>query len=164
MPLKKSSQSCPLQMFTWDSEKSDMSTHHTDETDEKSLSRQGSNVSLSSNTLCKGVYDNFRGSHPLYEDTVLTIEGLHLYLNSCFTCGVYWKADHVTIGCNECGGYGLKRPCPECDGQCQVMWKRNLTMSHSNHRAKWSGECGFKSKDSLEENLTPALEKLTTTP
>ncbi|KAL0274831.1 UNVERIFIED_CONTAM: hypothetical protein PYX00_002860 [Menopon gallinae] len=78
------------------------------------------------------------------EQAVLSIEELRLQLNSCFTCGVSWQEEHVSLDCSECGGYSLERPCPMCDGQCDNMWKRDLTMTHASGRARWEGECGLE--------------------
>ncbi|KAK4874719.1 hypothetical protein RN001_014079 [Aquatica leii] len=60
-------------------------------------------------------------------DHVLTIEELRLQMSSCFTCGVSWVEDHVSLDCSECGGYALERPCLICDGSCGAVWKRDLT-------------------------------------
>lgn len=99
-------------------------------------------------------------------EAVLSIEELRLHYNSCFTCGVSWYEDHVSLDCRECGGYSLERPCPMCDGRCQSLWKRDLTMSHASAKAKWSGQCGFRSSNqsentSSENNLCSRVEKLT---
>ncbi|XP_011178423.1 protein pinocchio isoform X1 [Zeugodacus cucurbitae] len=74
-------------------------------------------------------------------DNVLTIEELRQHMGSCFTCGVSWTDDHVSLDCSECGGYSLERPCPLCDGQCGVLWKRDFTMSHAYSKARWHGVC-----------------------
>lgn len=99
-------------------------------------------------------------------DNVLTIEELRQHLGSCFTCGVSWTDDHVSLDCSECGGYSLERPCPLCDGQCGVQWKRDFAMvsvacrmpraqsatianpfffsplqSHACSKARWVGVC-----------------------
>ncbi|XP_004526606.1 protein pinocchio isoform X1 [Ceratitis capitata] len=74
-------------------------------------------------------------------DNVLTIEELRQHMGSCFTCGVSWTDDHVSLDCSECGGYSLERPCPLCDGQCGVQWKRDFTMSHAYSKARWHGVC-----------------------
>ncbi|XP_017481477.1 PREDICTED: protein pinocchio isoform X2 [Rhagoletis zephyria] len=74
-------------------------------------------------------------------DNVLTIEELRQHMGSCFTCGVSWTDDHVSLDCTECGGYSLERPCPLCDGQCGVQWKRDFTMSHACGKARWHGVC-----------------------
>ncbi|XP_055916031.1 protein pinocchio isoform X1 [Eupeodes corollae] len=74
-------------------------------------------------------------------DNVLTIEELRAHMGSCFTCGVSWTDDHVSLDCGECGGYSLERPCPLCDGQCGVQWKRDFTMSHACSKARWQGVC-----------------------
>ncbi|XP_053960294.1 protein pinocchio isoform X1 [Anastrepha ludens] len=74
-------------------------------------------------------------------DNVLTIEELRQQMGSCFTCGVSWTDDHVSLDCSECGGYSLERPCPLCDGQCDVQWKRDFTMSHACGKARWHGVC-----------------------
>jgi len=44
-----------------------------------------SNISLSHHSLCGSVDDGLQGSHPQYQDTILTIEELRAQLNSCFT-------------------------------------------------------------------------------
>lgn len=129
----------------------------------ESLSRHGSNISLSCHSLCGSVDDGLQGSHPQYQDTILTIEELRAQLNSCFTCGVSWSEDHVSLDCSECGGYSLQRPCPLCDGRCHTVWKRDLTMSHASGKARWIGECGLSCGPSHEESLVPALEKLRAT-
>ncbi|KAG7209285.1 hypothetical protein KM043_015399 [Ampulex compressa] len=129
----------------------------------ESLSRHGSNISLSCHSLCGSIDDGLQGSHPQYQDTILTIEELRAQLNSCFTCGVSWSEEHVSLDCSECGGYSLQRPCPLCDGRCRTAWKRDLTMSHASGKARWTGECGLSCGPSLEESLVPALEKLRAT-
>ncbi|XP_067007280.1 protein pinocchio [Anabrus simplex] len=85
---------------------------------------------------------NFFGT----SDAVLSIEELRMQLNSCFTCGVSWHEDHVSLDCQECGGYSLERPCPLCDGQCSATWKRDLTMSHASGKARWEGSCVLRSQ------------------
>ncbi|XP_003690902.2 protein pinocchio isoform X1 [Apis florea] len=129
----------------------------------ESLSRHGSNISLSCHSSCGSVDDGLQGSHPQYQDTILTIEELRAQLNSCFTCGVSWSEEHVSLDCSECGGYSLQRPCPLCDGRCRTSWKRDLTMSHASGKARWIGECGLSCGPSIEEPLVPALEKLRAT-
>ncbi|XP_013783931.1 protein pinocchio-like isoform X2 [Limulus polyphemus] len=79
-----------------------------------------------------------------YENNVLTIENLKSHYNSCFSCGVSWYEDHVSLDCPECGGYALQRPCPECEGQCESKWRRDLASSHKTRQAKWEGECKSK--------------------
>ncbi|XP_013107650.1 protein pinocchio isoform X2 [Stomoxys calcitrans] len=74
-------------------------------------------------------------------DNVLTIEELRQHMGSCFTCGVSWTDDHVSLDCSECGGYSVERPCPLCDGLCGVQWKRDFTMSHACGKARWLGVC-----------------------
>ncbi|OXU25586.1 hypothetical protein TSAR_001229 [Trichomalopsis sarcophagae] len=128
----------------------------------ENLSRHGSNISLSCHSLC-GSVDESLGSHPQYQDTILTIEELRAQLNSCFTCGVSWSEEHVSLDCSECGGYSLQRPCPLCDGRCHAVWKRDLTMSHASGKARWIGECALSCGPTLEESLVPALEKLRAT-
>lgn len=61
-------------------------------------------------------------------DNVISIEDLRSQMVSCFSCGVTWTDDHVSLDCRECGGYSLERPCPLCDGECGVVWKRDFTM------------------------------------
>uniref|UniRef100_T1GVL4 Protein pinocchio n=1 Tax=Megaselia scalaris TaxID=36166 RepID=T1GVL4_MEGSC len=76
-------------------------------------------------------------------DNVVSIEELRAQMVSCFTCGVTWTDDHVSLDCAECGGYSLERPCPLCDGKCGVLWKRDFTMSHACSKAKWHGVCSI---------------------
>ncbi|KAK5641131.1 hypothetical protein RI129_009678 [Pyrocoelia pectoralis] len=103
---------------------------------------------------------------------VLTIEELRLQMSSCFTCGVSWVEDHVSLDCSECGGYALERPCPKCDGSCGSVWRRDLTKSHSSGKAQWDGECNhpakqqpphktFVSSTATTQELCSKLEKLT---
>ncbi|XP_077273935.1 protein pinocchio isoform X1 [Temnothorax americanus] len=141
----------------------DMSVTSVQPASTESLSRHGSNISLSRHSLCGSVDDGLQGSHPQYQDTILTIEELRAQLNSCFTCGVSWSEEHVSLDCSECGGYSLQRPCPLCDGRCHTAWKRDLTMSHASGKARWIGECGLSCGPSLDESLVPALEKLRAT-
>ncbi|EFA08614.2 protein pinocchio [Tribolium castaneum] len=77
---------------------------------------------------------------------VLTIEELRLQMTTCFTCGVSWSDSHVSLDCAECGGYALERPCPECEGGCGAVWKRDLSMSHASSKARWQGKCEKKDK------------------
>ncbi|BES87710.1 unnamed protein product [Nesidiocoris tenuis] len=86
-------------------------------------------------------------------EPVLSIEELRLQLNSCFTCGVSWAEDHVSLDCSECGGYSLERPCPRCDGHCRAVFKRDLTMSHACSKARWTGSCAFLPPANLQDNL-----------
>jgi len=74
-------------------------------------------------------------------DNVISIEELRAQMVSCFSCGVTWTDDHVSLDCKECGGYSLERPCPLCDGKCGVIWKRDFTMSHACSKARWHGVC-----------------------
>jgi len=71
----------------------------------------------------------------------LTLEGLRTLYNSCLSCGVSWHEDHVSLDCAECGGYAMSRPCPQCDGKCQSLWRRNVNKTHDCHKAIWEGEC-----------------------
>lgn len=73
----------------------------------------------------------------------LTIEELRLARNSCWLCGCNWQQDHVSLDCPECGGYALSRPCPNCDGKCEQVWKRNINTTHDSHKATWIGQCSM---------------------
>ncbi|XP_023017356.1 protein pinocchio [Leptinotarsa decemlineata] len=77
---------------------------------------------------------------------------------SCFSCGVTWYDDHVSLDCSECGGYALERPCPECDGNCGAMWERDLHKSHAYQRSYWIGKCRNRSP---KKNPTEAEQKNT---
>ncbi|KAK0179719.1 hypothetical protein PV327_005447 [Microctonus hyperodae] len=126
-------------------------------------SKHGSSNSLTCPSRSNS-FENLHGSHPQYQDSIVTIEELRAQLNSCFTCGVSWIQEHVTLDCPECGDYPLERPCPMCNGRCRVTWKRNVTASHTNRKARWTGECGFSCNNPTthEDNL-PSLEKLRAT-
>jgi len=100
---------------------------------------------------------------------VMTIEELRLQMSSCFTCGVSWVEDHVSLDCSECGGYALARPCPSCDGSCGAIWKRDLNKSHASSKAHWEGECSRSNKqqpakittnNTTTQELCSKLEKL----
>ncbi|KAF2880563.1 hypothetical protein ILUMI_25601 [Ignelater luminosus] len=101
---------------------------------------------------------------------VMTIEELRLQMTSCFTCGVSWAEDHVSLDCSECGGYALERPCVACDGVCGAVWKRDLNKSHGCSKAHWEGECKRSSMQpekkfvttstSSTQELCSKLEKL----
>ncbi|KAK9507590.1 hypothetical protein O3M35_007414 [Rhynocoris fuscipes] len=103
--------------------------------------------------------------HGYFTEPVLSIEELRLQLNSCFTCGVSWHDEHVSLDCAECGGYSLERPCPLCEGHCTAVWKRDLTMSHACGKARWEGSCALLKplKKEEETRLCSRLEKLTAT-
>lgn len=70
-----------------------------------------------------------------------TIEQIKDDYNSCFSCGVSWSENHVSLDCRECGGYALTRPCLACEGRCGAQWSRNLAASHGNRQAQWEGRC-----------------------
>lgn len=74
-------------------------------------------------------------------EAVLTIEELRAQLGSCFSCGVSWIDDQVSLDCSECGGYSMERPCMLCDGICGQAWKRDFTMSRACSKARWQGVC-----------------------
>lgn len=80
-------------------------------------------------------------SFEVSSEAVLTIEDLRAQLGSCFTCGVLWADQQVSLDCSECGGYSLERPCMICDGKCGQLWKRDFTMSHACGKARWQGVC-----------------------
>ncbi|KAK9711531.1 hypothetical protein QE152_g25415 [Popillia japonica] len=106
--------------------------------------------------------------HTIHSDHVMTIEELRNQMSSCFTCGVSWTDDHVSLDCSECGGYAMERPCPICDGNCGVMWKRDLTKTHATSKARWLGECKLSRGQTIQEpantliaqELCSRLEKL----
>ncbi|EEB19518.1 conserved hypothetical protein [Pediculus humanus corporis] len=99
--------------------------------------------------LSRGSYESLSSLDDVHhflsqsEQAVLSIEELRLQLNSCFTCGVSWQDEHVSLDCSECGGYSLVRPCPTCEGRCDSIWKRDLTMTHASGKARWEGKCGL---------------------
>ncbi|XP_055685251.1 protein pinocchio [Lutzomyia longipalpis] len=100
-----------------------------------------SSIGRSSLSVSSSVSDLVGSPFEISADNVLTIEDLRMQMGSCFTCGVSWAEDHVSLDCSECGGYGLERPCPLCDGNCGSTWKRDFTMSHASGKARWQGSC-----------------------
>lgn len=94
-------------------------------------------------------------------DTMLTIEDLRAQMGSCFTCGVSWSDDHVSLDCSECGGYSLSRPCPLCEGACGQQWKRDFTQSHASNKARWVGVCP-KLQPNVLVQTTPSTVVATT--
>lgn len=90
----------------------------------------------------------------------LSIESIRSHLHSCFTCGVSWVEDHVSLDCPECGGYSLERPCPACDGQCDATWKRDLASSHASGKAHWEGCCNNRSPPPSPSTTRLLLRKL----
>lgn len=98
------------------------------------LTRSSLSVSSSLSDLVGSPYDTSA-------DNVLSIEELRSQMGSCFTCGVSWVDEHVSLDCSECGGYSIERPCPLCDGMCGISWKRDFTLSHAASKAKWQGVC-----------------------
>jgi hypothetical protein len=106
------------------------------------------------------------GGEDVLQD-MITIEGLRSLYSSCFSCGVSWQEDPVSLDCAECGGYAMQRPCPDCDGKCDSIWERNLSATHDSHKADWDGKCclgdksqttagyNFRSKTSLKSCPSP---------
>ncbi|XP_059472982.1 protein pinocchio [Neocloeon triangulifer] len=86
----------------------------------------------------------------------LSIESLRSHLSSCFTCGVSWVEEHVSLDCPECGGYSMQRPCPSCDGRCESTWTRDLASSHASGKARWEGECSSNNCNNNQDTNTQA--------
>lgn len=111
------------------------------------------------------------GSHypSLIAEPQMSNEDLQNQMNSCYTCGVSWSDNHVSLDCRECGCYALERPCPMCDGKCHSKWRRDLQMTHSMGKAHWEGECSLPQDQRpaipsflAEDVLIQGLEDLTT--
>eukprot|EP00055_Hartaetosiga_balthica_P003105 m.6480 g.6480 ORF g.6480 m.6480 type:complete len:100 (+) comp2605_c0_seq2:111-410(+) len=68
---------------------------------------------------------------------------------SCSSCGAYWADGSCTEGCEECGGYGMRRPCPICNGTCGMIWVREIEMSWSHHSAFWDGQCSLPQEQQM---------------
>eukprot|EP00056_Hartaetosiga_gracilis_P004935 m.79682 g.79682 ORF g.79682 m.79682 type:complete len:104 (+) comp11985_c0_seq3:989-1300(+) len=68
---------------------------------------------------------------------------------SCSSCGASWEEGEVSHGCEECGGFGITRPCPICDGYCGSVWRRGVEMSWNHHMAYWDGECKLPPKEQM---------------
>ncbi|CAB3385632.1 Hypothetical predicted protein [Cloeon dipterum] len=89
----------------------------------------------------------------------LSIESLRSHLSSCFTCGVSWVEEHVSLDCPECGGYSMERPCPNCDGNCEATWTRDFASSHASGKARWEGVCSYNNNNqsSQDANTQPRI-------
>ncbi|XP_022253460.1 uncharacterized protein LOC106468628 isoform X2 [Limulus polyphemus] len=81
-----------------------------------------------------------------HDNNMLTLESLRNHYSSCFSCGVSWTDNHVSLDCLECGGYALQRPCPKCEGECKSIWSRDMAASHESKHAKWEGQCHSSDK------------------
>ncbi|XP_077559711.1 uncharacterized protein LOC144174745 [Haemaphysalis longicornis] len=89
-----------------------------------------------------GIEDLTREQCPLRQGAgAVTLESIKINLNTCFTCGVNWSEEHISLDCAECGGYAMQRPCLLCNGSCGQVWSRDLAASHNLQRAEWLGEC-----------------------
>ncbi|XP_076365854.1 uncharacterized protein LOC143254584 [Tachypleus tridentatus] len=99
-----------------------------------------------------------------HDNNMLTLESLRNHYSSCFSCGVSWMDNHISLDCLECGGYALQRPCPECEGECKSIWSRDKTASHESKHAKWQGQCygSDKSHSDNSESLPKASGNLNT--
>lgn len=71
----------------------------------------------------------------------LSLENIRSHYNSCYTCGVSWREEHISLDCSECGGYAMHRPCARCNGHCEGVWDRDLAASHKQRLAQWLGDC-----------------------
>ena len=50
----------------------------------------------------------------------------------CSRCWSVWYLGQFSSNCEECGGFGMSRPCPVCEGRCGEEWKRDVSLvSHS---------------------------------
>lgn len=91
-----------------------------------------------------GIEELTREQGPLRQGTgAVTLESIKINYNTCFTCGVNWSEEHISLDCAECGGYAMQRPCMRCNGSCGQVWSRDLAASHNLQRAEWLGECGI---------------------
>lgn len=60
---------------------------------------------------------------------------------TCPDCGADWGAAEARDDCATCGGWGLARPCPVCDGACGAVWTRAVLDSLDAREAVWLGQC-----------------------
>lgn len=70
-----------------------------------------------------------------------SMENIRSHYSSCYTCGVSWHQEHISLDCSECGGYALHRPCLRCNGHCEGVMDRDLAASHKQRLAQWLGDC-----------------------
>lgn len=100
-----------------------------------------------------GLEDLTREQGPLRQGAgAVTLESIKINYNSCFTCGVNWNEEHVSLDCAECGGYAMQRPCLRCNGSCGQVWSRDIAASHNLQRAEWLGECRLAPQGAAFEN------------
>ena len=59
----------------------------------------------------------------------------------CPDCGANWGAGDWGATCGVCGGGGLARACPCCDGACGAVWDRAVIDSIDQAEAVWIGRC-----------------------
>lgn len=59
----------------------------------------------------------------------------------CAKCGADWSQDEHGPDCPTCGGFGLIRPCPICDGECGAWWQRAVIDSNDKGEGHWFGTC-----------------------
>lgn len=97
-------------------------------------------------------------------------------ISTCHLCKQCWFDNRYSHDCPECGGYALQRPCVICAGQCEQIWHRDVTKTHSFHLAHWEGRCDninmpldiqhvlmTKSSDHTERSISDSLQCLSTT-
>lgn len=69
---------------------------------------------------------------PLAPDNKCFIVLIFVYF---LRCGVSWVEEHVSLDCPECGGYSMRRPCVDCDGNCEATWTRDFaSVSLQDHK------------------------------
>jgi hypothetical protein len=61
----------------------------------------------------------------------------------CTSCGAHWGAGRWSDGCEECGGGGMSRNCPICQGRCGTTVRRAVIDSNDERCAHWIGACGL---------------------
>lgn len=89
-----------------------------------------------------GVEDLTRQQGPLRQGAgAVTLESIKINYNTCFTCGVNWSEEHISLDCAECGGYAMQRPCQLCNGSCGQVWSRDLAAVSTTTNARRLAVC-----------------------
>lgn len=60
---------------------------------------------------------------------------------ACPACKAEWFRHAHTHGCPCCGGGGLIRTCPHCEGACGTLFERDVRASCESGNAHWRGTC-----------------------
>ncbi|XP_069105700.1 uncharacterized protein [Argopecten irradians] len=91
-------------------------------------------------------------------------------IDTCHLCGQCWYEGKYSKDCPECDGHHMTRPCAVCGGECNQVWKRDVKISHSIHKAHWDGKCilpietqnAYRKRNTTSKSLTEGMQDLST--